>query len=340
MADFYDITTWNEKPWYQTGGTREKCFVENPENGKLYYFKESIAKYPSEFWSEIIASKVGKLFGFNLLDYNIGINKNVVGCICEFMINPYDELIHGVSLLKDANPKFKITKAPILLFKDIEKSFKTYSDNFIYKFLDILIFDSIIGNQDRHSENWAVIRSLDVTNRENNIKRLLIWVYEKYKTTNLRYKKIPFKRFLLDYMRESELINIEFAPIYDSGSSLGREISEDRLEHFLKNDNEIKKYIKKGISEIKWEIEKKNINHFDLLKMIMPKYKDYILNTIKTKFSGYNKEDLRKLIIDIDVNLPNEYEKNKLTLQRKELIIKFIIFRIEKLNEIISENQG
>jgi len=27
-------------------------------------------------------------------------------------------------------------------------------------------------------------------------------------------------------------------------------------------------------------------------------------------------------------------------LQRKELIIKFIIFRIEKLNEIISENQG
>ena len=44
MADFYNITTWNEKPWYQTGGTRSKVIVENPENDAEYYFKTSLKR--------------------------------------------------------------------------------------------------------------------------------------------------------------------------------------------------------------------------------------------------------------------------------------------------------
>ena len=44
MPDFYNITSWNEKPWYQTGGTRSKVIVENPETGEDYYFKSSLKK--------------------------------------------------------------------------------------------------------------------------------------------------------------------------------------------------------------------------------------------------------------------------------------------------------
>ena len=80
MADFYNITSWNEKPWYQSGGTRDKVIVENPANHKEYYFKTSLKRdlkdYKHEYWSEIIASKVGSLLGFDMLKYDIAFNRD------------------------------------------------------------------------------------------------------------------------------------------------------------------------------------------------------------------------------------------------------------------------
>lgn len=72
MTRVVDISKWNIKEWIQTLGSRNKLYVENPENEKLYFFKESIERFPSEFWSEILASKIGQKLGFNMLDYNVG----------------------------------------------------------------------------------------------------------------------------------------------------------------------------------------------------------------------------------------------------------------------------
>jgi len=52
MAEFYDVTTWNEKPWYQTGGTRDKVIVENPANHKEYYFKTSLKRELKDYKHE------------------------------------------------------------------------------------------------------------------------------------------------------------------------------------------------------------------------------------------------------------------------------------------------
>lgn len=44
MANFYDITEWNEKPFFNTKGTRNKCVVSNPEDDSVYFFKTSMLK--------------------------------------------------------------------------------------------------------------------------------------------------------------------------------------------------------------------------------------------------------------------------------------------------------
>lgn len=63
-ATFQDVSDWNEMLYYQTGGTRNKRIVQNPNTDDLYYFKTSLKKekmdYKHEFWSEIIASKIGQ----------------------------------------------------------------------------------------------------------------------------------------------------------------------------------------------------------------------------------------------------------------------------------------
>lgn len=102
MADFYDITTWNEKPWYQTGGTRNKVIVENPENQKDYYFKTSLKRelkdYQYEYWSEIMASEVGIHLGFDMLKYDIAFNRGEMGCISQSMVTEgKNKLTEGIS---------------------------------------------------------------------------------------------------------------------------------------------------------------------------------------------------------------------------------------------------
>jgi hypothetical protein len=337
MTEVYDISQWNIKEWVTTTGTREKCFVENPDDGKLYFFKESIEKFPSEFWSEIIASKIGKLLGFNILDYNIGIYKNKVGCISESIIDSdNEELIHGVNILKKEIPDFVITDRPIISFHEIEKALQRYR-GFIFPFIDILIFDCIIGNQDRHSENWAVIRSLDSTNLKQNKSRLIRYMVDMYKKYIMPVRNAPFKKFYQNSIDELSLFDYKFSPIYDSGSSLGREKPESEIAPFVSDKNTIQRYIEKGLSEIKWE-GNKNTRHFELLRLVRSKYKEYVKNRITTILLKYTEEGIISIVNNIDGGLSQKNAQNKLSLERKQMLISLVIQRIEFLRKINSED--
>ena len=109
MADLIDITNWEEKPWYSTGGTRDKCLVESPE-GDLYYFKTSLKKekidYKFEFWSEIIASGLGNILGLDVLEYIPAIKNNLIGCLCKSMVKGQERLTEGMNYLVGFDNKY------------------------------------------------------------------------------------------------------------------------------------------------------------------------------------------------------------------------------------------
>lgn len=334
MAEFVDISKWNVQEWVTTTGTREKCFVENPADGKLYFFKESIGKFPDEYWSEIIASKVGQDLGFKVLDYNIAKHGNKFGCICESMIDKTgQELEHGINLLKKSIPGFKLSSRPNITFNQIEKALGKYNPSFINNFIDVMVFDALIGNRDRHSENWALIRSLDFTNKRGNASRTTKFLYTQYKNSGLSLKKIPFKKYFISLMNESQLVDYNFSPIYDSGSSLGRELEKEKIEEFLQNKEEILKYIRKGKSEILWDSKK--INHFDLLNEINKKYNQHLVKCVNLVKQSWKDVAVKKIILEIDANIPDRYAENKLSLQRKELIYNLIKLRFSLLGEVI-----
>lgn len=232
-----------------------------------------------------------------------------------------EELYHGVDILKDYIDSFVITKKPVCSFQDWEKL--CYKDgifhNFLINFIDIIIFDAIIGNTDRHTENWAFIKK--------NIKidfQVEISSKNKYGLNKFfgSKKKIDFK-----------FDSYSFAPIYDSGSCLGREKDKNIINDFLSNSVNIEKYILNGKSEIKWG--NKSLNLFDIAKEVY-----YLYNELfEEKISKLKNNDLlisiHNIIDNVDINVPKEFENFKLSLQRKKMIYKIIEHRINYLNKIL-----
>lgn len=357
-ATFTEITDWQKNIHYSTGGTRSKYIALHPnENNEEYFFKGSketpdgVIRYPTEFWSEIVSSKIGQLLGFKMLDYNIAYDKNhtqQIGCLSKSMIlHSENKLTEGISYLTGFNSKYNPEKdKKNYTFQFINNALFDFNfGEYVENIIEIIIFDSIIGNSDRHQENWGIImfyrKAIEEINNELSNEKL----------TFLERVEMKLKRFLNELFisqnkeeREisktnlklhSEITPHQFAPIYDSGCCLGREHEEDKVDKMINDSQMINAYVNKGKSEIHWKGFDGKSKHFELVTLLLENYpeetKTYI-NRVKDKNDS---QKIKEIIENIDSNLPNELINFKLSNSRKELMFKLITLRIEKLVDLL-----
>lgn len=343
-ATYTDISHWQVNQYLQTGGTRAKCWVVNPSTGRLCFFKESHRNYDSEFWMEIIASKVGQSLGLNMLDYNIARQNNLIGCLSDNMAENGLELSELMKFFMGYDPTYnpdqkdkKNQERYTLSF--IQKTLEHYGlGHHIERFIQVIVFDSIIGNQDRHQENWGFIipssetvqlRQKSIT--RTNVKwinRLINWIiFFAQKNRGTQQTK----------QLEQNWSKAYFSPIYDSGSCLGRENTEDKIQQLLNNDFQMNAYINRCKAEIRLDGEK--ISYFELLKLLMKdaRYSDITKDQIKYICSNFNINTITDIVTNIDKELPKHCKNCKLTDNRKKFIVKLLTLRYEKLNKLIDE---
>jgi hypothetical protein len=342
---FTDISEWQKNIHYSTGGTRSKYVALNPSTNEEFFFKGSKEtesgeiRYSSEFWSEIVSSKVGQYLGFPLLDYNIAFDKNhnqKIGCLSKSMItNSQTKLTEGKTYLTGFNPSYNPEKDKNdYTFQFICNALNHFKLNeCIEKIIEIIVFDSVIGNSDRHQENWGILTSFKIKNNDDinnasskkNIKTLISNFSKKTKNKDglAKSSEIIFE------------IIFEFAPIYDSGCCLGREYVDSKIELMLKNTQMIEAYVKKGESEIHWDGFVKKRKHFELIELLLiqyPKETTKFISKIKTEFDP---NEIKKIIHEIDSNLPKDLINFKLSDIRKEFMCKLITLRTEKLLKLL-----
>ena len=330
MAIYYDISDWVEKPFLQTKGTRNKCVVVNPLDNSDYYFKTSYKKdyryYKPEFWSEIIASEIGRSLGFEVLEYDIARKKEEVGCISKSMIQGDESLTEGHSLLSAYNRNYNPENTDhykYYTFNFIRETLKFHNwEDDIKSIISTIIFDCIIGNSDRHQSNWGFI-TVPVLNKDAN---------SFFKRVASRIKSRSIDNEIL-----SRFITLQgrYSPIYDSGCCLAREHDENWIKKTLSSKIMFDAFINRGKSEIRWREDGDKLNHFDLVKKIKSEHKNEVESIIKEVFNRYREDNISKIIFNIDKNLPeNLKSENGLSIERKMFIERLIIARIKRLEQI------
>lgn len=159
---FKDFSTWKTYDGAHEGsGRSEKIWLKNPVTGQIGLFKYKKDLETKDHVSEKLASDLAALLELPCAQVEIGTYENREGSM-SYLINKYnEELIEGISLINQYYPNYSAEKmydssldehySIHMLSKSIEKY------GLLKDLLKMLVFDYLIGNTDRHQNNWAII---------------------------------------------------------------------------------------------------------------------------------------------------------------------------------------
>jgi len=163
-----DISDW-EHIGHGGKSTLEKEELKSP-NGLKYIIKYTRNSNQGLYWEDItefIAAKIGTLMGLEMMFVEMVIRDGKRGCLLRNFSDEYEaqmseeggvllpSLVDGYNELQESTLKnIDLIEAgfQIIVKLDIWKTIKN-------EFIDMLIFDILIGNQDRHPFNWLILYS-------------------------------------------------------------------------------------------------------------------------------------------------------------------------------------
>ena len=245
---------------YPKGARNKSCYI-SPEvlpyeflflkTDHYYLFKESNERYPWQFWIEIIAYRLGTFMKIDVPPAYTGYksSEDKFGALIEWFYDKDCGYIDGSMVMKHQIENYDTKKGSQHNLETILDSVDKQAI-YIEHWGKILLFDSIIGNNDRHQDNWGM-------------------VYKKDRDS--------FK-------------DIHFSPAFDNGTSMGHEILEEnfnnftninRLDTYLHND--------KARHHMKYNLEDdKTYNFIDFMSRYLVEYnfvKDTLRNCLDFDFS-------------------------------------------------------
>ena len=302
--EIIDISDWGQmskEPFRQ--GSREKTKIISPGNTNHsfikhkhpYLYKLPNHRYPWQFWMEIIAYRIGLLMDVVVPPAHIAKNSHdgSMGALIEWFYNnlfqPEIYSFHdGGEIFRQAIIDFDNKTGKQHNFRTM----KLYCDS-IYKepsiwlkeISKIFCFDALIGNTDRHQENWGIIFSFEEKNGVYNMRK----------------------------------VTTRFSPAYDNGTSLGHEIVEEKIAN---KTNGLDNYIYKGRHHIKWDLEsKEKLGHFEIITKLIQEFPQ-TLPWLK-ECLNFPEEKISDTIVSLkDFNRGIISEKYQLSQKRIDFMIK------------------
>ncbi|WP_186184500.1 HipA domain-containing protein [Burkholderia gladioli] len=137
--------------------------------GHRYLFKRSKKAYPDQFWGEIVAYRVGSAMGLEVPPAFAAFNSGTqysAALIEWFYVHPA-RFVHAGDYFQRIIPEFDRTRGRQHNLVDTRRILRTFHHGQFLRsdwrqwITDMFVFDSVIGNTDRHQDNWGLIFYLD-----------------------------------------------------------------------------------------------------------------------------------------------------------------------------------
>lgn len=226
----------------KNSGVRRK----NSNTWKNYIAKSASKWYPNESITEHLLNELGRSLGLSMANSCLRRINEQIWFLSEYFLDNEQTLYHGADLyaqylnndsqfVKEVQDNNKIEDQDFFSVQLVEEIFYTYFKKnatlLFYEFIKMLIFDGLIGNNDRHAYNWGVVTSI--------------------KTGS--------------YIKFAPIYDTARGLYWNTSEENVRKILN--LTDNKGNNSKIKKYVVNSRPKIGWESEK-TVSHLELLKLI------------------------------------------------------------------------
>jgi len=180
-----------------------ECFRKNAKNWPAFIAKVGHKWYPVESIMEQLLTDLGKLYGMKIADSKLMIASGQLRFLSKYFLKKDEQLIHGAQIyaahlnddisfveeiedMKLASDFFTVS----FTLDAMKTVFPNTYNTLFSKLLEMLTFDAITGNNDRHFYNWGVItnvkkETLPVFSPIYDTARALFWNYSDDKIKNV-----------------------------------------------------------------------------------------------------------------------------------------------------------
>lgn len=140
---------------YNVKGSRVK-FVVIDNKGNMAFFKYERLDYKvSEASSEKIAYEIAKVLGYKCARIELATdNKNVLG-VLNYWFDNITGMMEHTDMVSYFN-KEEEERSEFYTISNIKRVLDALDVSLFADFLKIMVFDALIGEQDRHEENWGI----------------------------------------------------------------------------------------------------------------------------------------------------------------------------------------
>jgi hypothetical protein len=159
-------------PTVQTLGYAPKWVLVSDRGGPEYIVKLPYKGGLTETLTELLINQLGAAWRFDVAHSGLASIDNRIGFITRSFLAPDEHLVHGSFLIEELfqAPHGELDTVPkgrreqeFYSIDFVVKMIETYCGSaataVVDKFVEMLLFDALVGSTDRHAQNWGVIRA-------------------------------------------------------------------------------------------------------------------------------------------------------------------------------------
>ena len=179
MVEIIDYSDWKEYDGAAEGSGRSEKIWLKSSDGRIGLFKYPKIdpvdnKETTEHVSEHLAYRLGKTLGVSTAVVDIGEYQGRIGSMSHFVCQENEILMEGIWLISEKFPKYNAEKMQDEedgRYYCLDHLFDAVPNPFLKRdHIEMMLFDFLIGNSDRHQSNWALLLKTSLAERSISIR--------------------------------------------------------------------------------------------------------------------------------------------------------------------------